>query len=127
MPSEADENAMGFEQLKLLFDYTKFHITAYLTLASAMIALTTSAFGQRLKPQPCFVWAAIGFIVVAGAAGGVVASNIPYFANVRKFVETEIGPWGLTPMSGAAWMTLEHIAFWLSLLSLLMAFWLQGP
>lgn len=101
---------LGFEQLKLLFDYTKFHITAYLTLAGAFVAVLNGA--GPLKPNRILLGVSIAFIVIAGAAGGVVASNLPYHADARTFADEQIGPWCCKPMKASSWMTLEHLAFW---------------
>lgn len=112
----------GWEQLKLLFDYTKFHIGLYVTLASALIALVNTEFGKALKLRPALIWAAVLFIALAGLAGGVIASSLPWFESIHSFKDTLIGPFRLRMMSGEFWTYLEHTSFWLGIGSILLAF-----
>ena len=63
------------EQIKLLFDYTKFHIGLYTTLAGALVAALGSSFAEDV-----ISWAlglGILLIALAGLCGGVVASSLP--------------------------------------------------
>ena len=53
------------------------------------------------------------FFLIAGLCGGVVASNIPYFAKFDDLRGTPIGPyfgWPTGPL--ANWAFIEHLAFW---------------
>jgi hypothetical protein len=104
---------MGMEQLKLLFDYTKFHIGLYATLVTGTIAVATftktgQAFGTLLKLM-------VGCFLLAGLAGGVVASHIPHVSNFETFTETNIGFWDINIMKPGAWERLEHLAFWVGI------------
>ena len=122
-PKVADDT-LGFEQLKLLFDYTKFHITAYLTLAGVFVAALNGVLG--LSANRSLLGVSIAFIAIAGAAGGVVASNLPYYSDARTFAADKIGPWQLKPMTASRWMSLEHAAFWLALIAAIAAFVAAG-
>lgn len=115
-------NPLGWEQVKLLFDYTKFHIGLYATLAAGLIALVNTAFGKSLDLQRSFVWAAVLFIALAGLAGGVIASSLPWFQDIADFRTTLLGPFRLRIMSGEYWTYLEHTSFWLGIGSILIAF-----
>jgi len=44
-PALTVKETKNIEQFKLLFDYTKFHIGLYTTLAAAYIALMASEYG----------------------------------------------------------------------------------
>lgn len=101
------------DQLKQLFDYTKFHIGMYVTLIAAMIGLFSKG---TLGPDyahmlTCIQFSVVAF-VIAGMAGGLVASSIPYFTSFQHFQDAKLGPgrWHIVP---AIWCTyIEHFAFW---------------
>lgn len=97
--------------LELLFEYTKFHIGVYLTLAAGYITLGTSKLLPQLRPR--FVWTAVIFIAIAGFAGGVVASSITQSqsANVATFLSKETGPWSIECLKAQTWIYIEHTAF----------------
>jgi hypothetical protein len=99
------------EQLKLLFDYTKFHIGLYTALATIVAALVASKeslfqFDSRL------MGAAIGFICIAGLAGGVIASSIPHYQRYDRFWDDRIGPMRWKALKAEYWTYIEHTAFW---------------
>ncbi len=88
----------NLKKLELLYDYTKFHIGLYLILASAYITLATSKIGRKdALPilQPALVWIAVALFMVAGIAGGVIASGIPQSRSnsADEFLKEKIGPW----------------------------------
>jgi len=118
-------DSTGWEQLKLLFEYTKFHIGLYATLAAALITLTNTEFGKSLKVVEPLVWVAVLFIALAGLAGGVIASSLPWFRNLESFKTTAIGPFRLRLMLGEYWTYIEHTSFWLGIASILLAFGLH--
>ena len=104
----------GSSQLKWLMDYTLFHIGTYITLSTLLLGiLGLEGFKERnafLKP---FLLATLVCFMIAGACGGVVASNIPYFAKFEKLQETPIGPhFGWVTGQLATWTFVEHAAFW---------------
>jgi hypothetical protein len=115
--------------LELLFDYTKFHIGVYLTLAAAYITLATSKIGAMLpKLNPKFVWPAIIFIIVAGFAGGVIASSITQSrsTNVSDFLKEKTGPWSMKLFSGKWWTYIEHTSFWVGIICVVLSFAYSG-
>jgi hypothetical protein len=81
------------DQLKQLFDYTKFHIGMYTTLLAAIVGLFTNshAKSQYLHMLPYVKITALCF-VVAGMAGGLVASSIAYFSTFSSFKAARLGP-----------------------------------
>jgi hypothetical protein len=111
----------GFEQLKLLFDYTKFHIGLYAAVATIFATLVTAkglsdkqqlfSFNRRL------LFLSVFFLCIAGLAGGVVAGTIPYRKNIDDFLNSPTAPlregWGLR---GSIWTKIEHVSFWLAVL-----------
>jgi hypothetical protein len=111
--------------MNLLFEYTKFHIGIYLTLAAAFITLGTSKFSGKLpKFKPGLVWAAVISIAIAGFAGGVVASSITQSpsTSVPEFLKQPTGPWSMTWWTGQTWTCIEHTAFWIGIIFVLLSF-----
>src|SRR6266581_7540083 len=96
--TQEDMMEANLKKLELLYDYTKFHIGLYLVFASAYITLATSKIGRKdALPilQPAFVWIAVALFMVAGIAGGVIASGIPQSRSnsADEFLKEKIGPW----------------------------------
>jgi len=110
-----------YEKVKLLFDYTKFHIGLYTTLGSILVALFASGKAQFQFYTPA-LWVSIGFIALAGFAGGVIASTLPDCDSLEQFFKERIGPWGLEWFSGLNWTRIEHTAFWIGLFAGLTSF-----
>jgi hypothetical protein len=111
--------------LELLFDYTKFHIGVYLTLAAAYITLATSKIGDTLpKLNPYFVWPAVIFIIIAGFAGGVIASSITQCGctTVADFLNQSTGPWDTHLLTGWWWTYIEHTTFWIGIVCVVLSF-----
>jgi len=111
-----------FERLKLLFDYTKFHIGLYATLAAALIALLNGDFLGTFRPETSAMWAAIVFIALAGLAGGVIASTVPQRSGAKALYREKAGPWALEFMPGRWWTYVEHTSFWLGIIAVIIAF-----
>ncbi len=104
-----------FERLKLLYDYTKFHIGLYATLITALIALMS--FGSKVVPQELHYplkFATIMF-VLAGGCGGIIASSSVKFDSIDALRDTCIGPLGIPLLPGKVWATLEHVFFWVGI------------
>jgi len=102
------------EQLKLLFEYTKFHIGLYTGLGAALIA----AMGGKDPFLPASFaipfTITVFFLGVAGLSGGVIASHIPHFDKFVTFSNQPIGFWGWAPLTYNGWARLEHLAFWIA-------------
>ena len=116
------------EQLKLLMNYTIFHIGIYLTLSGLMVSLLgVDAFKKRTEAMVPYLVVALICFMVAGIFGGLIASNIPYFERFADFTQAWIGPWFATKLLPASFcMTIEHSAFWLGLIVFLFGFWRTG-
>ena len=110
------------EQLKLLFEYTKFHIGLYTGLVTLFIGVL--AFGGDQIPADLF-WCAklsIVFIAFAGMCGGVVVSNIPEHQDFDNYWKCESLPLSSLPLLKRVefktkdWATAEHVFFWMAIL-----------
>lgn len=102
-------------QIKLLFEYTKFHIGLYATLIAALMGLMkvgTQKVPASLIPYLKFT---LGCFVIAGAAGGVIASTIS--VDYAQLVRNDaIGPFGIQVLGYRWWAHIEHFAFWIGIL-----------
>lgn len=109
-----DKNA---EQVKLLFDYTKFHIGLYSTFASAVLAVLAGTFADGwIICRTLLAWSLLP-IAVAGLAGGVIGSSLPHMFGTEDIREKPIGPLTFEKMGKLkTWTYLEHVSFWLAFL-----------
>jgi hypothetical protein len=115
------ENAV--EQLKLLMDYTIFHMGVYISLGGLMIALLgIKAFEDRAARMLGYVVFALGCFMIAGMCGGIIAANIPYNEKFNDFINSSIGIWGIT-FPTWLYIRVEHTAFWLGIFVFLFGFW----
>jgi hypothetical protein len=108
------------EQLKLLFDYTKFHIGMYTTVATIFGGLIAADKGP-FKFDSRVLFAAVIFICLAGVAGGVIASSIPGFNSYKTFWRTPIGPMRFKILTAEYWTYIEHSAFWIAVVLALLS------
>jgi hypothetical protein len=102
-------------QLKLLFDYTKFHVGLYAAVATIFGALIAADKAQ-LKFEPTLLFASVIFICIAGLAGGLIASSISGYDGYTNFWDAKIAPYWW-PNDGSRpkyWTYIEHTAFWIS-------------
>jgi len=98
-------------------DYTKFHIGIYISLTAAAIALV------EIKPEMAgfvSIKIAIACFVIAGTSGGVIAGNIPLYGAWTDFEEAPIGPWGCSIWRFRRWAHIEHTAFWIGVLAVVL-------
>jgi hypothetical protein len=111
------------KSLELLYDYTKFHISAYLTVAGAYL---TAAFAtvnhEPLLPLNLYLLGpAVLFTMIAGFAGGVIVSSLTQWhsGSTTDFLASRIGPWDWSAFRFSArwWTYLEHTSFWIGLLA----------
>jgi hypothetical protein len=116
------------KSLELLFDYTKFHIGLYLTLTAAYIAVATAKIGEKplLSLHESLIWPAVIAFMIAGLAGGVIASSITQTTarSSEDFLSQPIGPWELKAIhfSARAWTWIEHTSFWAGLIFAVLSF-----
>jgi hypothetical protein len=102
------------EQLKLLFDYTKFHIGLYTTVATIFGGLVAASDKVPFKFHPTLLLSAVGFICIAGIAGGTIASSIPGYSSYKEFWNAPIAPFKFKGMKAEYWTYVEHGAFWIA-------------
>lgn len=112
----------NLEQLKLLLEYTKFHIGLYSTIAGVLVAALATKHAESWKVRRWAVAVAIAAIVVAGLAGGVVAASVVSMTNVPDFWNQPIGPYATEVLTVRQWTYVEHSAFWLAVSFVLVAF-----
>jgi hypothetical protein len=111
------------DQLKLLSDYTLFHIGLYTTIISTLIALVHFRRPNFKKPQLFSILQFTVFcFIVAGAAGGAIASNIPNYPSFGAFDKGGLNVFGFTCLSYRAWAHVEHGAFWVGLITAAVGF-----
>ena len=123
------------EQLKLLYDYTKFHIGLYGTLIAGFIAILS--FGKDFSTTSLTALKVVIFLLlIAAMSGGVVASSVVDVyqnygmwkpeSSLEKFWTTSIGPFKLKWMKAETWWRIEHTAFWIAVLIVVGGFLLKG-
>ncbi|WP_224366075.1 hypothetical protein [Hyalangium versicolor] len=112
-----------FEKLKLLFDYTKFHVGIYLTVVGVLTGIVaTSAKDFSFHFNRAWLISAIVFIVIAGIAGGVLLSSMCHERRLDLFWNKKLGPFGLRCWPAKWWASIEHTAFWVAIGCALCAF-----
>src|SRR5947199_1948273 len=88
-----DANQMSdADRIKLLFEYTKFHIGLYATLVAALIALAGSKFADQWQLNLQLLWSGIIGVLIAGWAGGVIAAGLPQTRTFAEFWNKATGP-----------------------------------
>jgi hypothetical protein len=101
-------------QLKLMMDYTLFHIGVYITLSTLLVSLMgLKAAEEKIAVlRPFLTWTLV-FFVLAGMCGGVIAGSLPFYESFKHFSNTNIGPFFAVHMlPSRVWMTAEHLLFW---------------
>jgi hypothetical protein len=99
------------DQLKLLMDYTTFHIGFYLTFATigvALIKLNITRFGV--------LWPSFLGLLFAGIAGGVIGSSIPLYQTFDRFTADDLGFLTMKIAKFETWALIEHAGFWFAIL-----------
>ncbi len=121
------------EQLKLLYDYGKFHIGLYGTLLVALIAIL-KVKGEQLRGWS--VWClrvTVVLLLLAAMTGSVIPSSIldtygEYSiwegkpAHVDNYWKTSVGPFGAHWFAPKWWTLVEHITFWAAVLLVVLTF-----
>jgi hypothetical protein len=82
----ADQNALRtfeYDRVKTLFDYTKFHIGLYLTIGTLLVGVVGTK--APIAFRHWLLWLAVFFIGLAGFAGGMIASTLPYCKSLSTF------------------------------------------
>ena len=108
-------NMNDADKLKSLFDYTKYHLGVYTTIASILVAMLGSReLASRLVfPSRALTWISLGLLILAGMSGGIVASTLPYLTTFDDFRQTEAAPWfwPWRSLTVEYWTRVEHGAF----------------
>jgi hypothetical protein len=124
------------EQLKTLYDYTKFHIGLYGTLLAGFVGVSGFAAGHFSRTSLFGLKLATFLLLIAAMSGGVVASSIvDVYRNygvwkqdvgLEKFWSTPLGPFKQGWMTAKTWWCIEHTAFWVAVLIVVGGFLLKG-
>ena len=127
---------LQLEQLKTLYDYTKFHIGLYGTLLAGFMGVSGFAAGHLSRTSLLGLKLATFLLLIAAMSGGVVASSIVDVyqnyglwkedAGLEKFWTTAIGPFNGKWMFAKTWWRIEHTAFWIAVLIVVGGFLLKG-
>ncbi len=113
----ADQNALRtfeYDRVKTLFDYTKFHIGLYLTIGTLLVGVVGTK--APIAFRHWLLWLAVFFIGLAGFAGGMIASTLPYCKSLATFETLPIGPGDRKWLPGKSWATFEHRCFWIGII-----------
>jgi hypothetical protein len=119
---------MEDQQLNKLFDYTKFHIGIYTTLISGLFAVIAFAHNPAatwlyLPALTRLLKVSAVLIIVAGAAAGAIASNIPEHPTFASFSISKLKLFGWTTKVPYTWVVhLEHASFWAAIAVLAVTF-----
>ena len=111
------------KRLDRLLDYTKFHVGIYLSIGGGLVALIGAASKAEEKAflsafigSPKGLALALLFMVLAGLAGGVIASCCTQYRTFDELWSQCQGPYRLKLLTGEKWALVEHGSFWISLL-----------
>jgi hypothetical protein len=128
-PDPTDDPGANYDKVKLLFDYTKFHIGLYTTLGTLFVGVLTFSQAHLPTCSRVLLWLGVICVGVAGLAGGVIASTLPHMDSIQMFWTKRLGPFGSERVSltGENWTYLEHGAFWAGLLLAAAAFFARSP
>lgn len=112
---------MDDKRLDRLFDYTKFHIGIYISASGGLVTLIglsakaeEGRFIANLVGSPIALLISLGLMVLAGAAGGVIATSCTESRTFDDFWDNPQGAFGWKPLNGKRWPRIEHLLFWLS-------------
>ncbi len=111
-----------YERVKLLFEYTKFHIGVYLSLASLLVAIFGLKKNYDIVFSSSLLMVSVGMITIAGLAGGIIVSRFTQVTTYNEFWFKRTGPWRLNIFVGECWTYIEHTAFWIGLIGAICAF-----
>jgi hypothetical protein len=108
------------KRLERLFDYTKFHMSIYLSATGGLVAIVGVAADQRaflgrLIGWPLGLVLALIAMLIAGIAGGVVASSATLCTTFEDLWDKPQGPFSWRWFPGRVWAAVEHFSFWLSI------------
>jgi hypothetical protein len=112
---------MEDKRLDRLFEYTKFHIGIYLSVAGGFVSLIglsanadKGAFLNQLVGCPALLLVSFVLMLLAGLAGGILASATTKYKRYEDLWLEPQGPFGTKFFLGRTWAAIEHVLFWLS-------------
>jgi heme A synthase len=113
-------------QLKMLFDYTVFHIGLYVSLVTALLAAMNFHESQK---RYLLLLVPLGLLVGAGACGGIVGSSISNYTKYSEsdpakspgFMESTYESFGVNT-TFRKWVTYEHRFFWSAVVAAVVVF-----
>ena len=122
-------------RLNRLLDYTKFHIGVYLSAGAGLLALMNvalkvgtitgdgAALIKLLVGNRYTLFVSLILMLLAGFAGGVVASACTKVTEFEKLWNAPVGPW--PHFHGEKWANIEHTSFWISIVIFLLGLMIQ--
>ena len=112
-----EKDKFEYEKVKILFDYTKFHIGVYISLGIILVAALNSS-SNYLPHRRFSVVIAIIFTAAAGLAGGTIATTLPECSSLDQFFEMKFAPLEMNSLSlsGRWWTRVEHTMFWIGIM-----------
>jgi hypothetical protein len=120
MPTVVFEH--DYDRVKLLFEYTKFHIGVYLTLASIILGILGLKPPTSVSASMTLLIAGAVLFAIAGMAGGIIVSRLTQVTTYNEFWQKKTGPFWWDWLPGQCWTYIEHTSFWLGFASLAAAF-----
>lgn len=114
---------MGIEQIKQIYDYTKFHIGLYFTFLAGLVAFVNFGRGEHFgEIHRTALVLIVTVLLVGGVAGALVASRIVYGTWEKElFVLEKSKFWKKRTLGKHYWscadvsLWIEHYAFWAAL------------
>src|SRR5882762_9190970 len=80
---------MEIEQIKQIYDYTKFHIGLYFTLLTGLVALVTLSKGESFAQHRGVLLSIIILLLIGAVAGALAASRIVYGPWTKECFDIE--------------------------------------
>lgn len=108
-----------------MFDYTKFHIGVYISLASAVVAVLGLKKTYQFEVEASLMIIGVINIMIAGLAGGTIVSRLTQVLSYDEFWTMKTGPGRAAWLTGEEWTYLEHASFWIGLVCIFIA--IAGP
>lgn len=112
---------MADNRLNHLLTYTIFHLGVYVTLFCSLIG--ASIFTQKDHIVMRF---AVGCFVFAGICGAVVGSNITRHVDYDSYSSARLGYWRIGIWRYQTWAHMQHLSFWVGVLTIAVPFVLYG-
>ena len=109
-------------RLSSLLTYTTFHIGVYISLVTAFIG--ANVLGAEINE--CLLRFSSACVLIAGAFGGLVGSNIPQFKTYEDLARERLRAFGIPGLTLKWAIHVEHFFFWMGILPLACMFIFGG-